>query len=212
MTKKRTLAAILSASVLTAAAGIPAVYANEDNHASMEQRAQQAQSAVNDAWIDGKLETTLLFNEHLNSFDIDTDVKNGVAYLNGTVESDIDRDLAGEIAESIDGVRDVENRLVVDAENAEMAHGSDDYEARRGFKQSVMNATLTARVKSQLLVNSNTGGLSIDVDSRDGIVTLSGEVDSSQEKDLAVQIARNTEGARSVNDNLMVGEQQEEAE
>ncbi len=212
MNKKRTLAAILSASVLTATAGIPAVYANENNHASMEQRAEQAQSALKDAWIDGKLETTLLFNEHLNSFDIDTDVRNGVAYLNGTVESDIDRDLAGEIAESIDGVREVENHLIVDADNAAMAHASDEYEERRGFKQSVMNATLTARVKSQLLLNNNTGGLSIDVDSRDGIVTLSGEVDSAQEKDLAVQIARNTEGTRSVNDNLMVGEQQEEAE
>ena len=47
-----------------------------------------------DAWIDGKAETTLLLNGNLNSFDINTDVKNGVITLTGKVESDVDKALA----------------------------------------------------------------------------------------------------------------------
>jgi osmotically-inducible protein OsmY len=170
----------------------------------MEQRTEQFQATTKDAWLDGKLEASLLFNQYLNSFDIDTDVKNGVAYLSGAVESDIDKDLAGEIAKSIKGINDVQNDLVVD--KAKALQGSDNAEAmeREDFKSSVLNATLTARVKSQLLLNGNTSGLAIDVDSSDGVVTLSGEVSSGQEKALAIQIAKNTDGAKSVIDHLKV--------
>ena len=146
----------------------------------------------------------MLFNEHLNSFNIDTDVKQGVAYLRGAVESDIDRDLAGEIAESIDGVRDVENELVVDKMKAAENHDDEASKSRKGFQQAVSNATLTARIKSELLVNSNTAGLSINVDSTSNSVTLSGEVDSEQEKDLAGKIAENAAGDRSIDNRLTV--------
>ena len=53
--------------------------------------------------------------------------------------------------------------------------------------------------------------MAIDVDSDEGVVTLSGDVNSEQEKDLAEKIAANTEGTRSVNNNLTI-EQSESAE
>jgi osmotically-inducible protein OsmY len=53
-------------------------------------------------------------------------------------------------------------------------------------------------------MNTNTTGTDINVDSEEGVVTLSGEVESAQEKDLAIRIASNTDGAKSVNDRLMV--------
>ena len=204
MTKK---SAIIAGSLAAAILMLPAVHAqdaDEPSKPAMEQRADRAEGAVKDAWLDGKLETALLFNEHLNSFDIDTDVKNGVAYLNGAVESDIDRDLAGEIAQSIDGVSDVENKLEIDRSKAAASREDKESKDRQGFKQAVSNATLTARVKSELLLNTNTAGLSINVDSRDGRVTLSGAVDSEQEKELAGQIAENASGAKSVDNQLTV--------
>ena len=163
-----------------------------------------AEGAIKDAWIDGKLESALLFNEYLNSFDIDTDVKDGVAYLRGVVESDIDRDLAGEIAESIKGVTDVENDLVVDESRAAVAASNEDFAERDTFRQSVVNATLTARVKTELLLNSNTNGMAINVDSDGGVVTLTGEVESGQERELAARIAGNADGATSVLNRLTV--------
>jgi osmotically-inducible protein OsmY len=191
--------------------GAPAIHAGESTDKTMEQRTEQAQTAIKDAWLQGKLESALLFNEYLNSFAINTEVNNGVASLRGTVESDIDRDLAGEIAESIEGITKVNNELGVDKAKTQAAKNSKDAKQREGFKQSVLNATLTARVKTQLLMNGNTSGTAINVDSKDGVVTLSGVVESDQERELAVRIASNTNGTQSVNDQLMV-EPEEDAE
>ena len=65
-------------------------------------------------------------------------------------------------------------------------------------------ATLTARIKSELLFNGETSGLAINVDSDGGEVTLSGKVESDAERELAEQIAANVEGAQSVENRLTV--------
>ena len=204
MNRKYTTALIVATGLLGVTAGSPAISAADQTMAATEKQADDSQSAIKDAWLHGKLESALLFNEHLNSFDIDTDVENGIAYLRGAVESDIDRDLAGEIAKSINGVTKVENELIVDKAKAAMMKDDEAAKERQGFKQSVSNATLTARIKSQLLTNSNTGGMAINVDSKQGVVTLSGVVKSDQEKDLAIKLASNTSGATSVTDRLVV--------
>lgn len=204
MNRKHTLAAILGCSLLVPLAGTPVLLAADNAEATLEQRTDEAEAAIHDAWLDGKLDSALLFNEYLDSFDIDTEVRGGVAYLNGAVESDIDRDLAGEVALSIKGISKVENKLVVDKSKATMAHTSEGSKDRDSFKQAVSNATLTARVKTELLLNSNTSGMAIDVDSKDGVVTLSGEVKSGEEKELAARIAENADGAKSVMNHLTV--------
>lgn len=209
MKRNLIIPATIAAGTLGLAGALPAAYAGSEEGQTMEQRSEAAQGAIHDAWLHGKLETALLFNEHLNSFDINTDVKGGTAYLRGAVESDIDRDLAEEIAKSIKGVNEVRNELEVDKTKANVARSDEQSIERQGFKEDVLNATLTARIKSKLLVNNNTGGLSIDVDSRDGVVTLSGTVDSEQEKELATHIAANTEGTKSVNDQLTVASSEE---
>jgi osmotically-inducible protein OsmY len=206
MNNRLSIPALIAAAMLGTNLLAPVVYAGETSSSSMQQPDGQTQAKIKDAWLHGKLEATLLFNEHLNSFAIDSDVRNGVAYLRGAVESDIDRDLAGEIAKSVSGITSVKNELAVDKGKAAAAKTSDRSMQNQGFKQSVLNATLTARIKSQLLVNGNTAGLDINVDSNDGVVTLSGEVDSEQEKELAVRIAENTSGSKSVHDRLLVAE------
>ncbi len=157
-------------------------------------------SKMRDAWLDGKLEAAYLLNQHLNSFTIDTKVKNGTAYLSGTVESDIDRDLAVEVAKGIKGINSVENNLTVDPDDAR----ANENEEGRKFAQRVDDATTTAAVKSKLMANSNVKGLAIDVDTHYDVVTLSGKVRSSEEKDLAEQLAKNTGDVKDVNNELIV--------
>jgi osmotically-inducible protein OsmY len=60
------------------------------------------------------------------------------------------------------------------------------------------------RMKSKLLANTNTHGLKIDVDTRGDVVTLAGAVSSSEEKQLAEQIARNTGDVKDVRNQLVV--------
>ena len=205
---------IITAGALTLACSSPLVYADIDTkkasaamhdakHAA-QHKMENAAVAVKDAWLDGKLESAFLFNEHLNSFDIETEVKNRVAHLTGHVESDIDKDLAGEIALSVDGITDVRNELMIDPAEVKAYRDADAYTERDSFRKTVMNATLTARVKSQLLLNDNTSGLKINVDSKNGDVTLSGTVASDAEKELAGAIANNTGGATAVHNHLSV--------
>jgi hyperosmotically inducible protein len=195
---------IVASTLAGTSAALPPAQAGEADSKERTAYEQQSENPVKDAWLDGKLETALLFNEHLNSFNIDTDVKNGVAWLNGAVATKIDRDLAGEIAESVSGIREVKNELSIDSSKASEAGGDEESKDRAGFKQAVSDATLTARIKSELIVNTSTSGLAIDVDTKNGAVTLSGEVESEQEKTLVTQIAKNASGTRSVNNRLKV--------
>lgn len=166
----------------------------------------QVSQAVKDAWITGRLETTYALNPHLNPFTIATDVENSVVTLSGTVKSDIDRDLAVQIAEGIAGISDVRSDLKVDAQtDAELTEAADD--PNRTFAQWIRDATSTARVKGNLMANGNTKGLKINVDTRNDDVTLKGVVGSQEEKLLAEMIARNTSGISQVNNELQVDEQ-----
>ena len=161
------------------------------------------EGAAKDAWITGKIETVYTLNEHLNPFRIDTDVNDGVVLLTGTVESEIDRDLAAELAKGVEGVVDVENELVVETAARTAADERGEAEGR-DFGGWVDDATTTAAVKTKLLANSNTKGLKIDVDTKADVVTLSGRVGSQTEADLAEEIARNTGDVKDVRNNLVV--------
>jgi osmotically-inducible protein OsmY len=68
----------------------------------------------------------------------------------------------------------------------------------------VDDKTITAAVKTKLIEDKNTGGLSINVDTLNGTVALSGFAKSQLEKDQASAIARNTRGVREVHNNLIV--------
>jgi len=157
--------------------------------------------AAKDAWITAKLEATYALNRHLSAFAIHTETKNGLVHLTGNVESDIDRDLAGELAKGIEGVVDVDNDLTLQAQarQAKSSQSSD-----RSFGVWVDDATTTAMVKSKLLANPNTKGLDIDVDTRGDVVTLNGEVSSAEEKQLAEELARNTGDVKQVRNQLVV--------
>ena len=155
---------------------------------------------VKDAWIDARLETAYLLNRHLNNFKILSEVDGGAVLLTGIVQSDIDKDLAEEIAKSIDGVGSVNNQLVV-TEQLEARKANDP---DRDFGQKVDDATTTALVKTQLLANQNLHGLQINVDTMDSIVTLAGKVSSHEQKQLAGYIAGNTPEVESVSNKLEI--------
>jgi hyperosmotically inducible periplasmic protein len=172
--------------------------------ASLPAAADTFEGAAKDAWITGKIETVYTLNPHLNPFAIDTDVENGMVHLTGVVPNDIDRDLAGELAKSIEGVVQVDNDLEVDTQRAEHADAPEVRGGRRDFGTFVDDATTTAAVKSKLIGNPNTKGLQIDVDTEGDVVTLSGRVATDEESKLAEELARNTGDVKDVRNNLVV--------
>lgn len=75
---------------------------------------------------------------------------------------------------------------------------------QRTAGQTVDDATITAKVKSQLLADADVSGLNVNVTSYRGQVQLSGYVDDTNQRTKAEQIARNTEGVKSVSNDLIV--------
>jgi hyperosmotically inducible periplasmic protein len=77
-------------------------------------------------------------------------------------------------------------------------------EAGEAIGEFVDNASTTAAVKAKLLQDSGTSGLAIDVDTTDGVVTLSGKVSSHAELDRAMDLALETKGVHKVISALQV--------
>src|SRR6187549_1006880 len=63
---------------------------------------------------------------------------------------------------------------------------------------------ITTAVKSKLAADDTVKAYRIDVDTKDRVVTLSGEVDTAGAKARAVELARGTDGVREVVDNTRI--------
>jgi len=66
------------------------------------------------------------------------------------------------------------------------------------------DAGITSAVKSRLVTDKTVSGLKIDVDTKDGVVTLRGRVSSAAERAEAVRLARTTTGVKSVRDQIVL--------
>lgn len=153
---------------------------------------------TSDLWLESKLFTTYSLNEHLNPFEIDVDVMDGVAVLSGSVDTVIDKMLAVEIARGTEGIKAVKDMIKV----GPPAGRNDPY----GFMAHVTNASTVARVRYNLMWNKKIHSPDIIVASSEGRIVLSGTVASERQKKLAVDTAWNTSGVKYVVDNLAVDE------
>jgi hyperosmotically inducible protein len=70
--------------------------------------------------------------------------------------------------------------------------------------QNVDDASLTASVKSTLVADKAANLTRIDVDTNNGVVSLSGVVESAQQKARAEELARRVNGVRGINNNLQI--------
>src|SRR5690606_38013479 len=76
---------------------------------------------LTEARQEGSVWTAFALNRHLSPFSIDVEIENGVAILTGEVESEVDRDLAEQVALGVEGIREVDNQLKVEGETADRA-------------------------------------------------------------------------------------------
>jgi hyperosmotically inducible protein len=69
---------------------------------------------------------------------------------------------------------------------------------------AVGDAAITGKVKTVLIADPDVKALSIDVDTKNGVVTLNGSADKAGNADKAVALARGVDGVKSVQNNLTV--------
>lgn len=155
---------------------------------------------VADVRREAQIWTSYGLNPHLRAFDLSVNVDGNKAVLDGKVESRVAKDLAEQIALGVEGIKHVDNRIVIEPDYIPPKPASSD----RSFGERVDDATITATVKSKLLWNSHTDGLDINVDTMNGKVILTGTANSASEKDLAGRLARRTNGVIGVNNQIAV--------
>ena len=150
-------------------------------------------------WITTKIQAQYFINPEIKPWNIDvTTSNNGVVMLEGEVDSADDKAEAVKIARATEGVTRVEDRLRV--------KGEADTPATPGAVPSLSRPDpwLTAKVQSKYFLDDEVKGHEIDVDTKDGVVTLTGSVETEAQHRQAVALARSTEGVRDVVDQLKV--------
>jgi hyperosmotically inducible periplasmic protein len=81
-------------------------------------------------------------------------------------------------------------------------------EAAEHVGQKVEDGSITAAVKMKFANDEVVKASAIDVDTKDGYVTLNGTVASQVEADRAVTLARTVDGVKEVRSNLIVEQHQ----
>lgn len=161
--------------------------------------ANTASQDVTDARQESQIWTTYALNPYLRANDLTVSVHNGKATLTGTVEEGVNKDLAKQIALGVNGIKEVDNQIVVQADYVPMKQT-----ASRSYGEAIDDASITATIKSKLMWSKYTNGLTTDVDTKSGKVTLQGTADNAAAKDLAGHLAMNTRGVVSVNNQLAI--------
>ena len=142
---------------------------------------------VDDSTITSHIKNEMIKDDTVKARKIDVDTVSGHVTLNGVVETRAESQRALEITEGVQGVRSVRNNLQI---------------GKKTWTEAINDKYLVSKIKSKLIVEPEIRSLNIDVDVHRGVVTLTGVVQSRFQKKRALEIARTTEGAQQVVDNL----------
>ena len=99
----------------------------------------------------------------------------------------------------VDGIKSVDNQIVVQSD-----YVAPKRSAARAYGESMDDAGISAAVKSKLVWSKYTDGMTTEVETKSGKVTLRGTADSAASKEHAKSLAVDTRGVVSVDDQLMV--------
>lgn len=150
---------------------------------------------IDDVVLLTSVKSALVTESDAEARNINVDVNRGVVMLSGFVDTEKEKEQAGETARGVEGVQDVKNNLAVQ---------NDEEEGSRSVGEVVDDSVLTAKVKAELIGNEETKAHQINVETREGVVQLSGFVDSEAAKSAAAEVAKSVTGVKDVKNDLTV--------
>ena len=166
--------------------------------------------AETDAGVTTAVKARLAADDTVKAYQIDVDTREKVVTLTGTVDTAAAKAQAVRVARETDGVVNVIDNITLGGARAPtppaapMPPREPMPPTERPAPNVVTDPALTAAVKSKLLGDPDVSGLKIDVDTENGVVTLTGRVSTQAEKDEALRLARETSGVKSVTDRITV--------
>ena len=191
----------LLAVMLTSAVATGSAYAEnattDKAQSGVESAGQKVDSSMNkvgnfmdDSTITAKVKAALVDHDRIKSTDISVKTDQKVVTLSGFVESQAQAEEAVKVAKGVEGVTSVSDKL----------HVRDSKET--SVKGYAGDTAITSEVKAKLLADDIVPSRKVKVETTDGVVQLSGSVDSQAQSDRAESIAKAIDGVKSVKNDL----------
>jgi len=146
------------------------------------------QASDSDQRIEQAAKSSYNFKTHLKDDHIKVDASDGVVTLTGTVAREYHKFLAQETVAGLPGVKSVNNQLAVVGEQP--AEHSDGW--------------ITMKVKTVLAFHKNVSASGTEVNTRNGVVTLTGKADNLSQKQLTGEYAKDVDGVTEVRNDLVI--------
>ncbi|QKJ85728.1 Osmotically-inducible protein Y [Paramixta manurensis] len=185
--------ALLSGSALAESTIMQKAQATADNTGSkIDSSMKKVDGFMDDSTVTAKAKAALVDDAAIKSTDISVNTHQGVVTLSGFVTSQDQAEKAVALVKNVQGVKSVSDKLhVKDGKNASMKGYAGD-------------AATTSEIKAKLLADDIVPSRKVKVETNDGVVQLSGSVDSQAQSSRAEGIAKAIEGVKSVKNDLSV--------
>jgi hyperosmotically inducible periplasmic protein len=159
-----------------------------------------AVACTSDVGITTRIKAEMSVDPAVKASQIEVTTRDGVVTLTANLDSREAKDRAIQIAHDTKGVASVVDMISVRTASTEGDAPSPD----RSLGEHIDDAGITIKVKSRLGEDPGVKALRIDVDTRAGVVFLTGTVRSEAEKERAITLAKEIKGVRDVQANLMI--------
>jgi len=146
---------------------------------------------IDDSVITTRVKSALLDHMEVKSFDLKVETRKGEVMLSGFVDNQSQIDRAVAVAQSITGVKSIDNKISLKGAASTIGNKIDD-------------SVITAKVKTALLADTSVKSADIAVMTRKGEVQLSGFVNNQGQIDRAIEVARGIEGVSKVSNDMSV--------
>ena len=146
---------------------------------------------IDDSVVTTKVKTNLARDAATPGSAISVETFKGRVLLSGFVDTTEQKNKAGSVAAKVDGAKDVVNSIIVKPSKATTGEYIDD-------------SVITTKVKSALLRADGIPASAISVETFQGLVLLSGFLDTAAQKSNAATLTAKIEGVKDVSNALVL--------
>ena len=145
----------------------------------------QMGDAIDNAALQTKVKAKMMADDFSEGATVNLETDNGVVQLGGLLDDEARAKKAAELVAGVEGVRKVDNQLHVKS-------------GERTAGQAVDDTTITTKVKAELAGADLGAAADINIDTYNGVVLLTGFVDTDETKKLAEEYAGAQDGVQKV--------------
>lgn len=189
---KPSFSSLLTVSSLVVGLGFSVAYAADET--APQAHSDGLGAVVSDTVITGKVKAKFMGEDGLGKSQIVVNTTNGVVTLKGSASSQEAMNIAIEDANAVDGVRSVDNELTTPNSNKTMEK----------TKRVMSDSWITTKVKSAILADNVGNGVDVSVETKHGVVVLSGALPNQNAIDHVKNLAQRVDSVKSVDTEALI--------